>query len=259
VYRQVIDWLALPFGASVLEAGSGAGGFTSLLADAVALGGGKVTALDESREMLDSTRDLVQQGGHGELVSYQQGDIGSLPFESGLFDLAWASRAVHHVPDQLAGVKELARVVAPGGRLVLREGIIGTRFLPDDIGLGAPGLEDRLNVGWHRWFTSNVRAGNVRYPFGWTQMLVEAGLSDVTAKTFMLEALSPFTDFQIAYMGRHLRRWVEDDKRKAMLDADDVSVLTALTDPASDAYVFKRSDLYLQEMVTVYVGTARQQ
>ena len=88
-------------------------------------------------------------------------------------------------------------------------------------------------------------------------MLAEAGLSDVTAKTFVLEALPPFTDFQIAYMGRHLRRWVEDDERKAMLDAADVAAVTALTDPRSDSYLFKRGDLYLHEMVTIYVGTAQ--
>ena len=256
VYRQVIEWLALPVGASVMEAGSGAGGFTALLADAAVPAGGHVTALDESQGMLDATREQIERGPHGASVSYRQGDIGKLPFESATFDLVWASRTVHHLGDQLAGVKELARVVAPGGRLALREGSIRTRFLPDDIGVGEPGLEDRLDVAWHRWFTANVRGDGVRYPFGWTQMLAEAGLTDVTAKTFMLEALPPFTEVQISYMGRHLRRWVESEERKAMLGSGDAEVLAALTDPTNDAYVFKRSDLYLHEMVTVYVGTA---
>jgi hypothetical protein len=153
-------------------------------------------------------------------------------------------------------VRGLAGTLRAGGKLALREGSIRTRFLPDDIGLGAPGLEDRLDVAFQRWFSTNVREGGVRYPFGWTQMLSEAGLTDVTARTFMLEALPPFTDVAISYMGRHLRRWIEKDERKAYLDNGDADILAELTNPASEHWVFKRSDLYLHEMVTVYVGTA---
>jgi len=256
VYRQIIDWLAIPRDASVLEAGSGAGGFTQLLAEAVVPHGGTVTALDESDEMLHATRDLLTGGPHGASVRYQQGDIGSLPFDRATFDLAWSSRTVHHLADQLAGVRELARVLKPGGRLVLREGSIRTRFLPDDIGLGEPGLEDRLDVAYHRWFAANVRHGGVRYPYGWLRMLTEAGLTNVTARTFMLEAIAPFDDVQVSYMGRHLRRWTDSDDRRAYLMPGDADILAALLDPASDDFVFSRTDLYLHEPVTVYVGTA---
>lgn len=256
VYRQAIAWLAIPAKASVLEAGCGAGGFTQLLTEAVAPAGGMVTAFDESAAMIEATRALLDGGVHADSVRYQQGDIAAPPFDAGSFDLVWSSRTIHHLADQLAAVRGLAGTLRSGGKLALREGSIRTRFLPDDIGLGAPGLEDRLDVAFQRWFSSNVREGGVRYPFGWTQMLREAGLVDVTARTFMLEALPPFTDVAISYMGRHLRRWVENDERKVFLDAGDAEILAELTDPTSEHWVFKRSDLYLHEMVTVYVGTA---
>ena len=257
VYRQANDWLAIPAGASVMEAGCGAGGFTELLADAIAPAGGVITAFDESAEMIEATRELIERGAHAASVSYRQGDIGALPFEPGSFDLVWSSRTIHHLADQLAGVTGLAGTLRSGGKLALREGSIRTRFLPDDIGLGAPGLEDRLDVAFQRWFAADVRAGGVRYPYGWTHMLAEAGLTDVTARTFVLEALPPFTDVQISYMGRHLRRWVESDDRKADLDPGDAEILAELTSPASEHYVFKRPDLYLHEMVTIYVGSAK--
>jgi SAM-dependent methyltransferase len=256
VYRQALEWLAMPAGAAAMEAGCGAGGFTQLLVDAVVPHGGTVVAFDEADAMLDATRELIAPGPHAASVSYERGDIGAMPFDDGVFDLVWSSRTVHHLADQLAGVRELARTVRSGGKLALREGSIRTRFLPDDIGIGAPGLEDRLDVAFQRWFAARVRADGVRYPFGWTQMLRDAGLTDITARTFMLEALPPFTDVQISYMGRHLRRWVDNDERKALLDDGDEDVLTALLDPASASYVFKRPDLYLHEMVTVYVGSA---
>jgi len=256
VYRQALAWLDVPAGAAAMEAGCGAGGFTEILADAVVPHGGTVVAFDEAGVMLDATRELIESGPHAASVAYECGDIGAMPFSDGAFDLVWSSRTVHHLADQLAGVRELARTVRSGGKLALREGSIRTRFLPDDIGIGEPGLEDRLDVAFQRWFTASVRADGVRYPFGWTQMLRDAGLTDVTAHTFMLEALPPFSDVQIAYMGRHLRRWVDSDERKALLEAGDADVLTSLLDPASASYVFKRPDLYLHEMVTVYVGTA---
>ena len=255
VYRQIIDWLAIPHGADVLEAGSGAGGFTMLLAESVVPNGGMVTAFDESQEMLDATRELLDKTPQGGSVRYQQGDIGKLPFDDNVFDLAWSSRTIHHLADQLEGVKQLARVVKPEGRLVLREGSIRTRFLPDDIGMGEPGLEDRMDVAYQRWFAAGVRGGGVRYPYGWLRMLSEAGLTDVTAKTFMLEAIAPFTDVQISYMGRHLRRWTDNEERRALLAPGDAEILDQLLDPSSEHFVFSRTDLYLHEMVTVYVGT----
>jgi ubiquinone/menaquinone biosynthesis C-methylase UbiE len=257
VYRQAITWLEIPANASVMEAGCGAGGFTELLTDAIAPAGGTVTAFDESVEMIDATRELIERGAHGASVRYQQGDISALPFEGGSFDLVWSSRTIHHLADQLAAVKGLAGTLRSGGKLALREGNIRTRFLPDDIGLGAPGLEDRLDVAFHRWFSSNVRGDGVRYPYGWTHMLAEAGLGEVTARTFMLEALPPFSDVAVSYMGRHLRRWIENDERKAYLDDGDAEILAELTNPASEHWVFKRPDLYLHEMVTVFVGTAK--
>jgi hypothetical protein len=87
-------------------------------------------------------------------------------------------------------------------------------------------------------------------------MLRDAGMKTALAHTFLMEAEAPFDDAQIAYMGRHLKRWVDNDDRKAMLAPGDADVLTALTDSASEHFVFKRPDLHLQEMVTVYVGVA---
>ncbi len=256
VYAQIVAWLSPRQDAAIIEAGSGAGGFTCLLAQAAPKG--KVTALDESEEMLTATRGAVDAAGLGDRVIYQQGDITHIPLPDEAFDLAWSSRTIHHLPDQLAGVRELARVLKPGGRLALREGAMHAQFLPDDIGIGEPGLEARLDVAYYRWFFANVRGEGKRYPFGWTQMLRDAGLAGVTAKTFLLEALPPFTDVQIRYMSRHLKRWLEDDDRRAALAPNDVRALELLTDSSSEHFVFGRDDLYLREAVTVFTGVRPQ-
>jgi SAM-dependent methyltransferase len=191
-------------------------------------------------------------------VFYREGDIHHLPFEDRQFDLVWSSRTIHHLPDQIAGVRELRRMLKPGGRLVLREGGLRPRFLPDDLGIGEPGLEERLDWAFRRWFHSNVRGGepNVRYPHGWIQLLRDAGLVNVSARTIVLELLSPFTQLQEQFITNLLERWVSSDERRSFISGEDAGTIQKLLDTDDPCYVFKRQDLHYLEGVTVYAGNA---
>ena len=257
VYQEIADWLNISPGTKALEAGSGAGGFTELLARAVGPEG-TVAALDVTPELLQTAKETVEKSPHKDRASYHEGDIGRLPFEDGTFDLVWSSRTVHHLADQLAGVKELRRVLKPGGRLALREGGLRSRFLPIDSGVGQPGLEDRLDVAFEAWFHTHVRGGEgvLAYPFGWTQLLRDAGLGRVTAKSFMLEVLPPLQPVQVEFMTNLLRRWVESDQRRGFISQADAETIVALIDTESAQYAFKRQDLHYMEGVTVYLGKA---
>jgi ubiquinone/menaquinone biosynthesis C-methylase UbiE len=255
VYQEIVDWLDISPSVQVLEAGSGAGGFTALLAGAVGSAGG-VAALDVTPELLQTAREQLEQSRFQDRVSFHEGDIQRLPFEDGRFDLVWSSRTIHHLPDQLVGVREVARVIKPGSRFALREGGLRPRFLPSDIGIAEPGLEDRLEVAFDQWFQKNVRQGEgvVRYPHGWTQLLKDGGLADVSARTFLLELLPPFSRVQVEFMLNLLRRWVDNEQRTAFISGDDAKVIKRLTDPESPDYAFNRSDLHYVEGVTVYTG-----
>jgi SAM-dependent methyltransferase len=69
-----------------------------------------VAAIDISPRMVELTR---ARG-----VDAQVADVQELPFETGSFDCVAANWILHHVPDLDRGVRELARVLRPGGRLV---------------------------------------------------------------------------------------------------------------------------------------------
>lgn len=83
-------------------------------------------------------------------------------------DLIWASASLHHLGDQQRVVTELASLLRAGGRLALVEGGLPERNLPWDIGIGAPGLQVRLDAAQDAWF-ARMRAelpGSVPMPYG---------------------------------------------------------------------------------------------
>ena len=72
--------------------------------------GAEVVAVDISPRMVELTR--------GRGVDAREADVQALPFEDGSFDCVGANWVLYHVPDLELGVRELARVLRPGGTLV---------------------------------------------------------------------------------------------------------------------------------------------
>lgn len=254
MHRRIVQWFDVAPGSAVLDAGCGGGGVTMLLAEA----GGQVTALDVETELLAALKELMAGKPFASRIACQEGSIESLPFPDGAFDLVWCSRVIHHMRDQVAAAREIRRVLKPGGKFALREDGFLTQLLPFDIGLGEPGFEMRWNVA-HTWEFAQVRPSipdYVRYPFGWTQLLRDAGFADVTARSFVFETLPPFSDDLGAFVVRHLRRPLEEPEIKARLSPEDQATLERLVDPQSPHFVLKRPDLYYVRVSTVYVGQA---
>ena len=86
------------------------------------------------------------------------------------------------------------------------------------------------------------------------QLLADAGLTDLRAKTFAFDSLSPLSDDEQAWIEFHWRRWLTHDESRAALDDDDAEVIETLLDPESEHYIFARSDLHLRSATTVYTG-----
>ena len=90
----------------VLDAGAGTGRYTRILRS---IGARTVVSLDWSREM------LRRQAGDAARVC---GDATRLPFADGAFDLVNASLMAGDIPDLCGWLSEIARVLAPGGRVI---------------------------------------------------------------------------------------------------------------------------------------------
>jgi SAM-dependent methyltransferase len=103
-------------GERILEVGPGTGYYTLDVAEWVGPGG-QVEILDVQQEMLDHT--MRGEGERGLTnVKATLADATAMPFEDDSFDAAHLTTVLGEVPDQDAAVRELARVLKPGGRLV---------------------------------------------------------------------------------------------------------------------------------------------
>jgi ubiquinone/menaquinone biosynthesis C-methylase UbiE len=106
-------------GETVLEVGPGTGYYTLDVARAL-LPGGTLHIFDLQQEMLDHTLRRASQAGVGN-VAARQGDARELPYANGDLDAAFLVAVLGEIPDQDAALRELARVLRPGGRLVVGE------------------------------------------------------------------------------------------------------------------------------------------
>ena len=106
-------------GQRVLDVATG----TGLVAFELARRGGcEVTGLDQSEEMLARARArLAADPGLADRVTFVRGDAERLPFEDGEFDALTFTYLLRYVDDRAATMRELARVVRPGGRIGMVE------------------------------------------------------------------------------------------------------------------------------------------
>src|SRR5438067_4728830 len=76
-----------------------------------------VVGIDQSAEMLEEGRHRVQLAAATEKVRLQEGDARALPFADGTFDALTLTYLLRYVDDPAATLRELARVVKPGGTI----------------------------------------------------------------------------------------------------------------------------------------------
>ncbi len=115
---RLLEALALAPDERVLEIGPGTGYYTFDMAAAVPAG--QVDVFDVQQEMLDHVMRAAAERGVTN-VRPTLGDAQDLPYDDDAFDAAVLVTVLGEIPDQEQALRELARVLRPGGRLVVGE------------------------------------------------------------------------------------------------------------------------------------------
>jgi ubiquinone/menaquinone biosynthesis C-methylase UbiE len=116
---RLLDTLAPRPGERILEVGPGTGYYSLAVAGALAPGG-TLELLDVQPEMLDHTLGRAREAGVANIHG-TEADARELPFEDDSFDAAYLVAVLGEIPGQDAALRELRRVLKPGGRLVVGE------------------------------------------------------------------------------------------------------------------------------------------
>ncbi len=129
---------------SMLDLGTGTGRLLEIFAPLYARGVG----IDQSREMLTVARaNLERAGVHNAQV--RQGDIFAPPVERDSFDLVTVHQVLHYLDDPAAAIREAARLLRPGGRLVIVDfAPHSLEFLRDEHAHLRLGFSDRQMADW---------------------------------------------------------------------------------------------------------------
>ncbi len=166
ILARTLEVLALAPGQSVLEVGCGSGLILPVFAREVGPTGW-VVGLDHAPAFVAEAQARVEAEGLAESVMVEEGDAYHLPYSDASFDAAHCERVLMHLTDPVAALREMARVVRPGGRVVAVE--------PDWLGI-------RIDHPDHADFELIYRrALNFRQPnIGLTlyRRLADAGLVD---------------------------------------------------------------------------------
>jgi ubiquinone/menaquinone biosynthesis C-methylase UbiE len=113
----VVDLLAIKPSDRVLEVGFGPGVVIQNLARLASAG--HVAGVDPSREMVAQAQARNASAIQSGRVELRLGSAESLPLEDGSFDKALAINSMQVWPDPVAGLRELRRVLKPGGKVAL--------------------------------------------------------------------------------------------------------------------------------------------
>jgi len=155
-------------GARVLDLGCGAGHVSFAVAPHVR----EVVACDLSPEMLSVVAEAARERGFANIVT-RESVAESLPFPEASFDFVLSRYSTHHWGDLDAGLREIARVLKPGG----------TVAIADSVSPGTPRLDTFLQAIELLRDPSHVRS---RSWAEWQETLARAGLSTLSARAFRI-------------------------------------------------------------------------
>jgi ubiquinone/menaquinone biosynthesis C-methylase UbiE len=167
---EILKRMAVAQGDKVLDLGCGIGGATFPLAG-ITGPTGLAAGVDVSAALIEvaKSRAVGRDG-----LEFRVGDACAIPYPDGFFDAARSERVFLYLPDRLGAIREMMRVVKPGGRLC----IIDTDLDATAIYSTKPGLTRKM---------TSIVAASVPNPNSARELPAlakHAGLRDVTRETF---------------------------------------------------------------------------
>ena len=247
--RRLIDSLSLGPGMRILDAGCGTGEALHWLLQATE-SAGEVVGIDLAAAHVNTARRRTSPQ-----IRVLQGDLMNVPLPSSSFDFIWCVNTINHLHDPVEGVKKLATLLRPGGRIALGQ----SALLPDMYFAWDSRLERVTNEAVRQYYRGRYHLeerdlASVRAIVG---VLRRAQLHNVTARTVMIERVSPVDGTTESYLLEAIFRDTWGERLRPYLSDDDYAELVRLCDPQHPHFALRRPDFHYLQSFTLVTGEFR--
>ena len=193
--------------------------------------GGRLTAADLSPAYLEHARNQLGTPPKGLAVEFVKADAYALPFEDESFNVVWCAQSMISLDDQLAAIREMARVLRPGGKLaVLETDEYHHVILPWPVRLELA-IQKAIRAACESRYGSGAKFSQSRKLRG---LFRDAGLTPTGKVTVVADRVAPFGEAEREFLRHHfayLREFVKPELKIGELE--ELAHFTSEDDPDS--------------------------
>jgi ubiquinone/menaquinone biosynthesis C-methylase UbiE len=234
--QEMIHRLPVKAGDRVLDMACGNGVYSAYLAQRAGL----VVGIDIAAAYLSQARARLRSTTWPERSGFAQGDIAALPCADNSFDMVWCAYSLYSLPDLMASLHELRRVLRPGGRLaVLENDTLHQVIIP---------WPARLELAVRRAQLAALEAENNatgKYFIGrqFRRAFAGAALQTESIRCYTRTRYAPLSDDERSYLTWYLHDLAE--RVRPYLDQAARDSFELLLKPDSELFLLDQPDFYV--------------
>jgi ubiquinone/menaquinone biosynthesis C-methylase UbiE len=226
--QAMIATLPIEAGSRILDMACGDGAYTPWLAQRAGAGG-YVAAVDK----MPAYARLAQPRMAGIAVAA----IEALPFADDSFDLCWCAQSFYSLPDPQAALRQMLRVIRPGGVVaVLEADTLHNILLPWPVE-----VELAMRIAEFTALSGETRPRKFYVARQLRHVFHQAGLESVKAHTFIADRAAPLGEDERIYLGEYVEKLA--NSVMPHLEGAMRGRVQTLTDPASAGFILNDPEL----------------
>jgi SAM-dependent methyltransferase len=246
--RSIVEGLPLRTGMRVLDIACGDGFYTRRLAERLGTDG-LVVGADLNLAYLSECKASASQGPGRAGTGFVGAQFDRLPFPDGTFDLVWCAQSLYSLPDAVAAVASMARVLRPGGQVaVLENDALHHVILPWPVALELP-----LRAAELRSFQVEGRdPGTSEVGRRLPAIFSAAGLEPLRQTTHAFDRLAPLDLPERELLQGYLEGVLQ--RVAPHVDPALLGELRQLVDPGSPRHLLRQADLSMTWLCVLAIG-----
>ncbi len=254
LYNSLLNEANLLPGDRVLDLGCGSGTHFGWIA-AIIGPEGRIVGVDPDAGNLAQAQQRINNSEYGDQITLVEGNLTEpLPFDDDEFDIVWCAGSIQYVPQPLETIREMMRVVRPGGRVAVQDVEMTSMLLgpmPDELLIA---LKSSLPRGYtsgdeHHDYVDWLMGHKLR------SLFVAAGLREIRGVLRTRVYAPPFTEDERGFLEVAVPYLSTGSPGIEDLSYRHVLELQRLVDPESPNYILNQPDFIFVEGRALAVGS----